>query len=1768
MIVQLVKISLGWLLVLSFVGWMKCSDLERLKFQGLDYRESLNGAMKFLLGEVGWAGTCLDWGGWWRQISVVIFFIFCLLSVFWIPVESLLLLSHLTAVGIMGIFLSSFEAIWEWNLWTWIRWHANFGTMIIHYCRRGKPLSTDSWACGLDKRLGVTKLACHGNKDEWRVKLKIFVLKVQFLWRLLVKMARTIILTVITSAGVTDFSNLRIQSVHVGVHREISGIKDSGLFRRWGAPASSLAGKGVFGFCDCCSTLGSSPLMGTVHKETKSSSRRTEPPDPVTESRFWQSDESDTEEQLDAAVQDEGTERNKKAASKKGKNNPSRLLDGTMETALRRYGLRSDDSSSNLVQRNNKLRKSKSNKLEGLKQAAHPYRLDKENKPAAVNRYTEDDLQRLTNSSQGRAWDDVTDEDAMQHGENYPGNDSIGQLTNVCMQVHENEGPHGDDPVEESNAKLCVTEDLGPVMVNTEYAGDSVLASLLGAGKVQELEMGEEEEISSDQSNKSRSFTTGNVNSNDINPMSMQNLQNENEVPDTIIVSDAWMVFNEKPTEINWTEKWSRTDDLDSENMSWNDLVLAIQRAGQEVNKEERMRSYESAVNLMRKDDHGNSCNFFEESMTMVESLAEWIGSLKVHDLVVGKKRKSISDQRPSGLDNASGVCQKEKEISYQQKKKHKRDKGKKKKSDGIGATLQDAETLNDTNVKQSRKKYKIWFSKNRKPEKNLSTRKVFFSSEVTLPKVVSQPLGFSGFNSGTCKEKVDKNKQGGTPQNWKIKGEFYKEAAEREEELMGFVTTIISKSGNDTSKLLNSIKSKKSCFITVTRRKGVDRPQDQRERYRNYGMARQEHQEHSKNNGKEKDTGGHFEGMAKGAKKKNVRKPLVSVVETTNRYSLLDEVGNEIMDTSDTMVDGTNEDVILNDLNSGWIKKQERNLNAKYTQQVTKEQRDEAKKYVLDKLVPLRTVLSTWSIFQLEYFRCLYSLYNFGEGFLAVSSDSYLGAGKHSNNSPNQDEDVEEVESETDDTAEFMIKDIHYSPPKNAHVNVLEPNDLNSTEQPDHEMEPADVHPHAQDLCRWERNWVFNRIGMERKISEPMINHKVERKSGTRKGGTWGSWLINTFVNNVEYSMMRIRLLKFTQNNLFVESRVVVLQGDGLAHKCYPGWKKGWVGTKCTRITLIWRDGKFSNTYGEYSGWMGRGGVNVSSNWCSLIRRWLSKVDSMYSPCKGGETCMQYSTWLIGRGIGKEKVWGLSYLFRVGRDRASTICTLYTTLNTGVRLSMIGILVGGKDGLWLLKWDGLALIIKSGWTTGIKGFSSCLVTPVQSPVLESSQATGNAGFSCMAAVSHDVISSDIGVTAVSTANPTSDLDSCGPGMTTTGKESETGGLRDFPAEKTSQSDWASSTGPPNSAGLTYSVPAGLAQSVGPKVAGPVNAGIHPDGLSSGSYGPVSYGPTGLVFGLPGTDATGPFSGPVFNYAGHVGPISVGPTCSSGLLKIGVSYGPPFSSIGLPNIGISNLPDGPVFDCADGLPFNPIGPDNSVRLGADGLASSGPICSTDEILFGSVPSISTSGFNFVGTNFGPAPIATSNGIKITSRHLNFDTVTSGFATLLMEWRLKARKKKKNKQGMDGGPQPVLVSHVGPMLDSGPKLVSHAVIPSVSLGLLPEAQLKQKGKLHVTNQFAPMSDSVLDTMDDFYDGALGIWESERQYAHFYHDSGLKPPGFVFEKWTPKHKEYYFHLSKEVIKDQGGPSTVVEVTEDDDVTDVDSATDESSRFMKLS
>ncbi|KAI3809587.1 hypothetical protein L1987_19182 [Smallanthus sonchifolius] len=89
---------------------------------------------------------------------------------------------------------------------------------------------------------------------------------------------------------------------------------------------------------------------------------------------------------------------------------------------------------------------------------------------------------------------------------------------------------------------------------------------------------------------------------------------------------------------------------------------------------------------------------------------------------------------------------------------------------------------------------------------------------------------------------------------------------------------------------------------------------------------------------------------------------------------------------------------------------------------QVNQEQRFEEKRYVLDKLVPLESVLTGWPKPQIQYFRQLCCVYNFGLGYLAINRES---GNDLSDIDMRMDADnVEEAESETDGAAVMMKSD------------------------------------------------------------------------------------------------------------------------------------------------------------------------------------------------------------------------------------------------------------------------------------------------------------------------------------------------------------------------------------------------------------------------------------------------------------------------------------------------------------------------------------------------------------------------------------------------------------------------------------------------------------------------------------------------------------------------------------------------------------------------
>ncbi|KAI3724758.1 hypothetical protein L1987_64523 [Smallanthus sonchifolius] len=128
--------------------------------------------------------------------------------------------------------------------------------------------------------------------------------------------------------------------------------------------------------------------MESARKETKRASRRgsgTDPPDPGVEGKFWDVEEGS----------DEGVSGDEKATTKiglsrrngnrKGKSKPSHSLDGSMESALRRYSLRSEDSGVLGISKPHASKKSKVQRQDLVQRVGEQSLLDKENTQVPLN---------------------------------------------------------------------------------------------------------------------------------------------------------------------------------------------------------------------------------------------------------------------------------------------------------------------------------------------------------------------------------------------------------------------------------------------------------------------------------------------------------------------------------------------------------------------------------------------------------------------------------------------------------------------------------------------------------------------------------------------------------------------------------------------------------------------------------------------------------------------------------------------------------------------------------------------------------------------------------------------------------------------------------------------------------------------------------------------------------------------------------------------------------------------------------------------------------------------------------------------------------------------------------------------------------------------------------------------------------------------------------------------------------------------------------------
>ncbi|KAI3825963.1 hypothetical protein L1987_07744 [Smallanthus sonchifolius] len=680
----------------------------------------------------------------------------------------------------------------------------------------------------------------------------------------------------------------------------------------------------------------------------------------------------------------------------------------------------------------------------------------KENRPEILNQATDEELGHVNyriNSQgfeepdtsmhgKGRPWE--AREEAMQEGSNDHGNVEV-SMDNIVVPMS-------------TCGELIV--DTGGVLLNTEYAGDSILDSLsrfdshcLDRSKDEE----EDQEVNSDQSNGNKKLPRGVSDMEIVSiPCSLQDQHPSGklETPDSTVCT--WSEFVLNGMSIRWPETWSNNERLDLENLEWDEVLRYIRTEWESV-------------------DHSN-----------------W-------DHEVWRKATTAQGTKAVWLDVERNACQEEEAAQRNKKKKFKRSGGRGFTVQGNNTSIQDRDGSGVSKGKGDRTKHKIWTSRNRKPEKNLSTKKIHFRQEFTPREITSQNIGYTEFRMGHDKD----GEKGDTGKTISLKPRnirnIYNELEAREARLKDIVNNI--NRNDENSMLVNSIMSitrqkvtKFSAKMNANGIVSIDEDMVENEQGTEEGLLETnknsavsyanmaDKHSHSQNRkpddthrnivkgngpstskrndrnqmGENNSTGKNgnlegnqrqgtqgkapnasnnqgvgeicdmeVEGKSKGKERnRNSKPPDMSVIETANRFLLLDDEENEIGETTEVHRRGFEIEDMSKRLNSGWVKKQERILNSRYAKSLSQEQRFEAKRYVQDRLVPLEVVLSSWPVPLLEYFRHLCSLHNFGDGSLAATINKEFEGDESDIDLHENVEQMEEVDSETDGNAVFMKQD------------------------------------------------------------------------------------------------------------------------------------------------------------------------------------------------------------------------------------------------------------------------------------------------------------------------------------------------------------------------------------------------------------------------------------------------------------------------------------------------------------------------------------------------------------------------------------------------------------------------------------------------------------------------------------------------------------------------------------------------------------------------
>ncbi|KAI3677373.1 hypothetical protein L1987_86999 [Smallanthus sonchifolius] len=587
---------------------------------------------------------------------------------------------------------------------------------------------------------------------------------------------------------------------------------------------------------------------------------------------------------------------------------------------------------------------------------------------------------------------------------------------------------------------------------------------------------------------------------------------------------NIWENFCMQPTSINWPIVWSNPSERNLDNVMWSQSVSRASKdcLSQEYN--ELGKGWKVLFTHLLSQLNQHALNFFDGNKTMLDCLEKWAGGLNTKDHEVWRKIKEHNGKRVRWIDGEPELCHPEEAIQRKKNKKTKKERGEPILISVGGGTTRKNE--GDTNGEDIRKRHKIWFTRNRRHEKNKPPQPICFSQEIIPNRAPLNFLGLGKFHAGRVHTKDSQSKTKCRESHMSKLDPLFGDLVARKERLREIVANIATTDVNKA--LVNSILGMKQFkvlkfsakmnadgkvtidenmveedqgpevlkdpqqaqipmsyagmlsgmgedddgFTLVQRRKGGQR---------DYGNGRQSGQGFKPNgsgyariasNGNTRDKGniGNFmytrnivnnqraqenqgntkhpgdrEEMDKPDQKgqnsmgtngtrskvdellktgdrgnrKEAKK--VRLVETRNRFVLLNEEGEDIEGDNTTHDKPTNMNEEPDKSNDAWKRKQERIVNAKFRTHTTQEERFEAKRYILDGLVPLDSTVSEWSVHIIDYFRQLCSVFDFGEGLQAVSRERLNSWKTHG---MEMDNDEEEVDSEVDGTADLMKTD------------------------------------------------------------------------------------------------------------------------------------------------------------------------------------------------------------------------------------------------------------------------------------------------------------------------------------------------------------------------------------------------------------------------------------------------------------------------------------------------------------------------------------------------------------------------------------------------------------------------------------------------------------------------------------------------------------------------------------------------------------------------